>query len=641
MNMNQTSPTSLPFASIRPTFLQRLAGVWRGLPWLALAALGLLAACGSTPAPKPPLTQQRPLEALLEMAAFPNSDNLVVFVTMQEFLASHREWEGYAYFDRLAREQPNRRILFRSMQATMQASVANDVPLLRRVAWVEDAIAKLDDAARADPLFGRFARGIVVSQLPERFGRAQQGKDDLEASLARRDEFPLGFDRGIYRGLAAAEKTLGHAERAREMLERSGGGSLDDANASRIFTNLSVDGKNGFRFGEKRMVREAEGVYVAEGYDFANIGFIVGKSFVVAIDAGTTEESAGRAVAALREITQLPIKYVILTHGHWDHAGGLAAVREPGTIVIAQARFPQVLEHSRSYDVPFRYFFGTGKMDLEVKPDRLVAAPETLSDGDIALDLIPAPSGETSDALFIHDKRNDILFVGDAFMPYVGAPFVAEGSAEGFRGAIDKVLELHPRRLVHGHPPLTALFTAQAMPGLRDAVGELYDRTLAAAHHTRPIADVLHDNFVPQSLRSAPKSALPYLVLRDTFIQRLYAEHAGYWESNGQGIDHFTQAEWAAALDVLGGGSDAAFARAVDELNARGDAALALQIAEFGMVRHPESAALQKGRERAYVLLRQIYSQTNPFRFIVYSERAGQNLPEMDTQAPPASSHAP
>lgn len=32
-------------------------------------------------------------------------------------------------------------------------------------------------------------------------------------------------------------------------------------------------------------------------------------------------------------------------------------------------------------------------------------------------------------------------------MPYSGAPFVAEGSAEGYLDAITQVLELHPRRL--------------------------------------------------------------------------------------------------------------------------------------------------------------------------------------------------
>ena len=53
---------------------------------------------------------------------------------------------------------------------------------------------------------------------------------------------------------------------------------------------------------------------------------------------------------------------------------------------------------------------------------------------------------------------HDLLFVGDAFIPYSGAPFVAEGSAEGYLGAVAQVLEL---------PPLTALFSIDAMPGLQ------------------------------------------------------------------------------------------------------------------------------------------------------------------------------
>jgi hypothetical protein len=78
-----------------------------------------------------------------------------VLVTMQHLLATHREWEGYAYFGRLADEQPGRRALFRSLQASMQARVANDVPLWKRVAWIEDAIRKLDEGATADALLGR------------------------------------------------------------------------------------------------------------------------------------------------------------------------------------------------------------------------------------------------------------------------------------------------------------------------------------------------------------------------------------------------------------------------------------------------------------------------------------------------------
>jgi glyoxylase-like metal-dependent hydrolase (beta-lactamase superfamily II) len=605
---------------------------------LATACSLLLASCAATPpAQKTPVTQQRPLSGLLKASAYPNSDTLLILLTMQQLMATHREWEGYQYFGRLSEEQPTRRALFRALQATMQARVASDVPLLRRVAWVEDAIRKLDEGVAADPALGRLARGLVFADLPSRFHKASQAIDDLDWCLAHPIGLPLGLDRGIYRGLAAAYRTLGDQRRSQEMLGRAGLASLDDPLEPSVLGDLSVDAAMGFRFAGKRLVREAEGVYVAEGYDFANIAFIVARTFVVAIDAGTTEESARDAVAALRQITQLPIKYVILTHGHWDHVGGIHAVLEPGATVIARAGFPEELQRSRDYTGPWPWFFGTGTIRLDATPDRLLTAPETLSEGGLELALIPASSGETPDGLFIHDRKHDLLFVGDAFMPYVGAPTVAEGSPEGYLGAIAKVLELHPRRLIHGHVPLTAIFTMEAMPGLREAMGALYQHTLIAARAARPLADVLHDDFLPDSLREAPAAVQPYLVARDTFVQRLYTEHAGYWQANGEGIDTFTRAEWAAALDAIGGGSDEAFARATTQLEARGDAALALQVAELGLVRHPSSAVLRDQRNRALRTLREIHSPSNPFRFIVYSEWAGRSLAPVSPAPPEAA----
>jgi len=605
------------------------SGTWA----LALVMASLaFSACGTMSAKEAPVTQLRPLDALLDVAAYPNADTVVVLSTLQQLLASHREWQGYDYFGRLAREQPDRRTFLLGLQAILQARVAGQVPLLKRVAWVDDAIGKLDRAAAADPLLGRYARGSVFAELPDRFGKTQVAVDDLEACLARRTEFPVNVDRPIYHALAVAYRRLGKPERSREMLAHSGVSALDGEDAPLVLSDVSVDPKNGFRFSEKRLVREAEGVYVAEGYDFGNLAFIVGRDAIVAIDAGTTESSARDAVAALRTVSLAPIKYLILTHGHWDHVGGLAAVREPGTIVIAQANFAAELARSRAYQPPFHDFFGTEAIPLNVKPDRLIAAPETLRVAGLELALIPGKSGETDDALYVHDLRHDILFVGDAFMPYNGAPFVAEGSAEGYLGAIAQVLELHPRRLVHGHPPLTAFFTVEAMPGLQAALRSVYDRSLQAAYAARPLAELLHDNFIPSSLRDAPKAVMPYLIARDTFVQRLYAEHAGYWQANGEGIENFTRAEWALALDELGARSEESFARAANRLEARGDSALALRVAELGLVRYPKSAVLSSSRTRSLTTLRQINSQMNPFRFIIYSEWSGTSLAPVSPQ---------
>jgi glyoxylase-like metal-dependent hydrolase (beta-lactamase superfamily II) len=600
---------------------------------LALVLTSLaFSACGWMAATEAPVGQLRPLDALLEVAAYPNADTVVVLSTLQQLLAAHREWQGYAFFGRLAREQPDRRVFFLGLQAVLQARVASQVPLLKRVAWVEDAIGKLDRAAAADPLLGRYARGSVFAELPERFGKSRAAVDDLEACLSRRAEFPVNLDRAIYRELAVAYHALGDDTRSREMLGRSGFTKLDGDDSAPVLSDVSVDPTHGFRFSEKRLVHEAEGVYVAEGYDFGNISFIVGTDAIVAIDAGTTESSAREAVAALRTVSHAPIRYVILTHGHWDHVGGLAAVREPGSTVIAEANFPAVLARSRQYHPTFQYFFGTENNPLDVKPDRLIAAPETLRVAGLELALIPGKSGETDDALYVRDLRHDILFVGDAFMPYSGAPFVPEGSAEGYLGAIAQVIELHPRRVVHGHPPLTALFTIDALSGLEAALQSLYDRSLDAAHAARPLAELLHDNFIPASLRDTPKAVLPYLIARDTFVQRLYAEHAGYWQANGEGVENFTRAEWALALDELGGHTEDAFSRTADRLEQRGDAALAFRVAELGLARYPNSVALLNSRARALITLRQINSQMNPFRFIIYSEWSGKALAPVSPQ---------
>jgi glyoxylase-like metal-dependent hydrolase (beta-lactamase superfamily II) len=577
--------------------------------------------CAAQRRGQPPLTQNQELEGLMRLAAYPNSETLTLLVTMQQFTAAHREWEGYDYFGRMAREQASRRVLLNSLQAVMEARVANDVPLWRRIAWVEDAIAKLDAGAAADPALGRFARGLVFAELPKRFGKSGQAVEDLEFCLAHRDAFPIELDRGILRGLALAYQTLGNVTRSRELLARAGF-DAQGIHPPPILTDLSVNAVHGFRFGEKRLVQVAEGVYVAEGYDFANISFIVTKAFVVAIDAGTTEGTAREALLALRKVTNAPIKYLILTHGHWDHVGGIAAIREAGTTIIAQSRFPEELARSRAYHPPFQYFFGQDVVTPEVRPDRLVSSRETLVDGDLELDLIAAPSGETDDALFVHDKRHDVLFVGDAFMPYLGAPFVAEGSSQGFLDAAATVIRLKPRLLLHGHPPLTALFTLEAMPGLSAAMTALRERTVAAAQVARPLADVLHENFVPDSLRSTPRAALPYIVARDGFIQRTYLASAGYWQSDGEGLDHFTREEWGSALDALGGGGDGPFVRVADDLAKRGDAPLALRVAEIGLARHPDSSALRRSRQRVLEDLRQRYSQNNPFRFILVSEWA-------------------
>jgi hypothetical protein len=85
---------------------------------------------------------------------------------MPQRIAASREWEGYQYFGCLAEEPPNRRAVFRSLQAAMRARVANEVLLFRRAAWVQDAIQKLDEGAAAEPVLGRLREVLFFLSCP-------------------------------------------------------------------------------------------------------------------------------------------------------------------------------------------------------------------------------------------------------------------------------------------------------------------------------------------------------------------------------------------------------------------------------------------------------------------------------------------
>src|SRR6516225_2976168 len=104
----------------------RSTGATTALRWLQHARIPQLGAwalarlgSGSPPAPQPPLTQNRDLDAFRALATEPNSEILVIFLATQQFLAGHREWDGVDYFGKLASEQPARRGLFLSLQGLM------------------------------------------------------------------------------------------------------------------------------------------------------------------------------------------------------------------------------------------------------------------------------------------------------------------------------------------------------------------------------------------------------------------------------------------------------------------------------------------------------------------------------------------
>jgi len=601
--------------------------IWRLASFWALGTL--LAACASVRADKSSITHNLELEAFKEAVRWPNPDPQAVITLVGQFIADQRDQEGYAYFQERAKAQPEQP-LFLALEGLFQARMAGQVPLLQRIAWVNEAVAKLDRAVSQEPGLTRYFRGLVLAELPPRFGKAEAALSDLEWVLQNKESFPVGLRRSVYHSLALAYTTLGRGVEAKAALDRSGHPALDST-LPFFTTDHWVKAKEGFRFRPPRLVEMAPKVYVAQGYDFGDLAFVLTGDGIVAIDAGTSETNARAAVNALRLVSRQPITHLILTHAHWDHIGGLNAVKEAGTQVIAQAKFADELRIMNETGVSFRYFFGTdGHRPYKLVPDRLVGQRETLTVGGIELVFYPARGGETEDALLIHLPASGVVFVGDAFMPYLGAPFLPEGSAEGLFDTMALIRSLNPRLLIHGHPPLTEFWTIETLPGLEIALHEVYQRTLQGIGEGNTLVQILHQNLLPAPLRSHSRAVLPFLVMRDQFIKRVYLQRTGYWKPDGEGLELFAPKEWASALNLLGGEREDAFARSAKALLDHRDYAMALQLAGLGLLNYPTSRALTDLRRQALDRLREKYQQINPFKFIIYSEMAGAELPPVE-----------
>jgi glyoxylase-like metal-dependent hydrolase (beta-lactamase superfamily II) len=387
-------------------------------------------------------------------------------------------------------------------------------------------------------------------------------------------------------------------------------------------------------FTPPRLLNVTPGVHVAQGYDFSDFAFIETDDGVVAIDAGTTTANVAAALAALRRNTSKPITHVILTHAHWDHIGGLEALKGNHTQVFAQVRFHEELQIVNEAEMPVLEWFGReARRHYDVVPDHLVSERETLTVGGVEFVLYPVHGGETSDGLLIHLPASGLLFVGDVTMPYLGAPFLPEGSAEGLFDTLELVQRLRPRLLVHGHTGLTDTVTIDVVPAFAAALRELYNQVLTSIREGESLIQIMQRNILPSVLRSEPNAVVPYLLMRDNLVQRVYHQRTGYWQSNGEGVLLTAPAEWARVLDLMAGGQERAFVDAAQALASASDYGLALQVAELGLLAHPNSQALTELRERTLSGLRGRYQLLDPFRFVWFSNLQRAELLPPDAEA--------
>ena len=245
----------------------------------------------------------------------------------------------------------------------------------------------------------------------------------------------------------------------------------------------------------------APGVHVHQGEmaqlspqnrgQIANLSFVIGKDTVAVIDAGGSRAEGEALYAAIRRVTDKPVRHLILTHMHPDHILGAEVFSEAGAAILADARLPDAVAQraptwmvSIPEQIGAAAFAGTRIAAI----DHRIEAPQTVALGGRSLHLRPVATAHTDTDMTVFDDGSATLFAGDLIA--MGLTPSLDGSLKGWLGWLDTVPDPLPDRIVPGQGPVMDS-RDKAIAPTRAYLGALRDAARAALDAGQPLSQAI------------------------------------------------------------------------------------------------------------------------------------------------------
>lgn len=236
----------------------------------------------------------------------------------------------------------------------------------------------------------------------------------------------------------------------------------------------------------------------------ANAGFVVTRDGVVVFDALGTPALGAALMALIRRHTDAPIRRVILSHYHADHAYGLGPLKAAGAQVWAHPGARGYLDSTLARS---RLAQRREELGAWIPSDFSLVEPDHWVDGDLEFVLGgvrfvvrhvgPAHAPEDLSMLVVPDG---VLFAGD--LVFAGRiPFLGDADSGTWLGALDRLDDTRARFLVPGHGAassdagaalqLTRVYLSDLRRQMRAAVAEMQPFDIAYAQADwRPWAEL-------------------------------------------------------------------------------------------------------------------------------------------------------
>ena len=192
---------------------------------------------------------------------------------------------------------------------------------------------------------------------------------------------------------------------------------------------------------------------VANQDGIANIGFIIGRDAVAVLDPGGSLADGQGLRAALRARTDLPIRWVVMTHLHPDHVFGAEAFADDNPTFVGHVRMAGMLvQRGEFYRNALADVLGIEAAGDYAKPDLLVSDTADLDLGGRTLQLRAHPTAHTDNDLSILDPQTGTLWLGDLL--FVDRVPAVDGSILGWLQQTAVLRSVPAHRAVPGHGPV-------------------------------------------------------------------------------------------------------------------------------------------------------------------------------------------
>lgn len=388
------------------------------------------------------------------------------------------------------------------------------------------------------------------------------------------------------------------------------------------------------------MTKVSASVYTASGYSPANISMIVGEDGLVIVDTGMSPEHARTVLTEFRKISDLPIKGIILTHGHGDHTGGASVFVEDGEqkpAIFAHSPFNTEGEHFQSGGVTINGLRGARQGGFRLPPDKRInngIAPavypseernafvgeppvptDTFQDGrrkisvaGLDLELVAAP-GETADQLYVWFPKERVVFTGDNFYRSWPNLYAIRGTAyrdvQDWIRSLGMMIQENPAHAVPGHtqPVVGEEQTMEVLTNYRDAIQHVFEQTIEGMNEDMTPDQLVEYVELPEHLRD-----LDYL--REYYgniewsVRSIFTGYLGWFNGNPTQLFSLPPAEEAKRMVDLAGGEPALREAAVKALK-EGDAQWAAELCDHLLALDPNDVSIRSLKADALEFLAQ------------------------------------